>query len=245
MNIVIWLAVLAAVRLLWQLLHIRRNRQLARVWTALDIDAILVLGGDEERERVTAELAAGCKPSRVSAGVPSERHRMAGCAFTSSAKRILRTISRYQYVLSDQRVPMYISSGHGNVGEVFAAEGVPPCRVKIDTRATDTVTNFTTMLPGLNQRDLRHILVVTSDYHMGRAGPVAQLALEGCGLACSLCSLPSTCRTGASAESAARKWRDVVRIKLWLLTGLELSFLGRLTHPERFWHVPVSAFSDL
>lgn len=187
------------------------------------IDAILLLGGDSQRERLTAEVAAG----NIEA---------------SSYCRALSDNSALE-ALADSRVPIFISSGHGNVGEVFLSAGVNGHRARVDTRATDTVSNFTTMAPGLKEAGYQHIAVVTSDYHVHRAECIAREVFRALGMAYTMCSLPSSTATSQQMqESTLRAWRDRFRIRLWLLCGVDLGFLGRLSHPERFWHRPVSAF---
>lgn len=189
----------------------------------LDIDAILLLGGDPQRERLAAEVAAG----------------------NLDALNYCRTVSNMSglQALVNSRVPIFISSGHGDVGEVFLSTGVDAQRVRIDTRATDTVTNFTTMVPNMKKAGYRHVAVVTSDYHVQRADCIAREVFGALGMAYKLCSLPSSTEISQHMqESRLRVWRDRIRIRLWLLCGIELGFLGRLTHPERFWHKPVSAF---
>ncbi|WP_390622268.1 YdcF family protein [Euhalothece natronophila] len=42
-------------------------------------------------------------------------------------------------------------------------------RLHSDDRATDTVTNFTTMVEPLKENDIHHVYLITSDYHMRRS----------------------------------------------------------------------------
>jgi uncharacterized SAM-binding protein YcdF (DUF218 family) len=191
--------------------------------TLVPIDAILLLGGDLERETLTAELAAGFSKDFSGTGMALE-------------DRVLRA-------LADPCIPIFISSGHGHVEEIFISKGVDPDRIRLDTRATDTVTNYTTMVPNLRRAGFRHIAVITSDYHRQRSDQIAWRVFAAFGMLYTLCGLPSNAEFGKnSPESYVRRWRDVIRIWLWLLCGIELSFLGRFIHPERFWHRAVSAF---
>eukprot|EP00884_Botryococcus_braunii_P006603 jgi/Botrbrau1/15944/Bobra.0260s0005.1 len=187
------------------------------------VDAILLLGGDAEREFLTAELAAGNfrELPEISAGLSDP----------------------VVEVLVNPRIPIFISSGHGNVGQVFISAGVDAKRIHLDTRATDTVTNYTTLVPPLIAAGYRHVAVVTSDYHVQRADLIARHIFRALRMQYTMCSLPSTNKFGQDfGETKLRMWRDLIRTWLWLYCGLDVSFLGRIIHPERFRHRPVNAF---
>lgn len=65
---------------------------------------------------------------------------------------------------------VWISSGspHETATEIFNEAGISLSRLHLDYRATDTVTNFTTMVEVFRQRNIEHAYLVTSDYHMRR-----------------------------------------------------------------------------
>lgn len=93
------------------------------------------------------------------------------------------------------------------------------------------------MVKILSAQNTRHVLVVTSDYHMPRAALIARIILHGAGI----WTTPHTIATSYAStskrvrsETGLRTVRDVVRAVLWMSIGLEVSGLGRLVHPERF-----------
>ncbi len=49
---------------------------------------------------------------------------------------------------------------------IFQQFGVPNQRLRLDGRATDTVTNFTTLAADFANQKIQHIYLITSDYHM-------------------------------------------------------------------------------
>ncbi|MEA5503441.1 YdcF family protein [Halotia wernerae UHCC 0503] len=99
--------------------------------------------------------------------------------------------------------------------ETFQAENIPDTQVHIDLRAVDTVTNFTSLVADFKQRQLQHLYLVTSDYHMARAKAIAVIVLGSQGIAFTPLSVPSN----DPQESTIRIIRDVVRSLLWLFTG--------------------------
>ncbi|GAX39163.1 hypothetical protein NIES4075_01140 [Tolypothrix sp. NIES-4075] len=56
---------------------------------------------------------------------------------------------------------------------IFHSFGVPNQRLHLDGRATDTVTNFTSLVEDFVSQKLQHIYLITSDYHMKRARAIA------------------------------------------------------------------------
>lgn len=99
--------------------------------------------------------------------------------------------------------------------QAFRDVGIPDSRVNIDYRATDTVTNFTTVIPRLKQRKIQHLYLVTSDFHMRRSTAIAFVVLGSQGIAFTPLSVPSN----RPQESTDRVIRDVVRSLLWVFTG--------------------------
>ena len=57
---------------------------------------------------------------------------------------------------------------------IFQQFGVPNQQLRFDGRATDTVTNFTSMVGKFADRKLQHIYLIISDYHMSRARAIAK-----------------------------------------------------------------------
>lgn len=112
---------------------------------------------------------------------------------------------------------VWISSGQlpQQVYPIFAGAQVPLERLHLDYRATDTVTNFTTMVPEFEQQQIQHVLLVTSDFHMPRAKAIATVVLGSRGVAFTPVAVPSN----RPPESKLRIARDVGRGLLWIVTG--------------------------
>lgn len=171
--------------------------------------AILVLGGDKQRERLAAKFAVGAGASNFTTG-----------AHAGSVKLL----------------PVYLSSAHDDAYNVMRKGGLHPARLHVDNRALDTVTNFTTMVDTFEAEAITHVFVVTSDYHMRRASLLANLVLRSRGIAFTPISLPSSADadSGVEAETRTRAERDRVRVLLWLLCGWHGAELLRFTRPNRY-----------
>ncbi len=98
---------------------------------------------------------------------------------------------------------------------IFRAAGIPDDRLHLDYRAIDTVTNFTTLVSDFEQRQIQHVYVVTSDFHMPRAKAIATIVLGSRGITFTPVVVPSD----RPAESSARVLRDVGRAILWMMIG--------------------------
>lgn len=123
------------------------------------------------------------------------------------------------------KLTVWVSSGDGTpqaVYAIFRATGVAAERVHPDYRATDTVTNFTTLVPEFKQRQIRHLLLVTSDFHMPRARAIATVVLGSQGIAFTPVAVPSE----RQPESMLRIVRDIGRSLLWIATGKTGASLG-------------------
>jgi uncharacterized SAM-binding protein YcdF (DUF218 family) len=138
--------------------------------------AILVLGGNPDREVLAAQMS-----------------------------RLYPTLDIW---VSSGSLPQYIQG-------VFRAEAIPLDRLHLDYRAVDTVTNFTTLVSDFHQRQIQHVFLITSDYHMRRAIVIATLVLGSHGITFT----PIQVATNISQESIFRVLRDSGRSILWIVTG--------------------------
>ncbi|HEY9706719.1 MAG TPA: YdcF family protein, partial [Oculatellaceae cyanobacterium] len=98
---------------------------------------------------------------------------------------------------------------------IFRAAGISDARVHLDYRALDTVTNFTTLVADFNSRNIQHLYLITSDFHMPRAKAIATIVLGSQGIAFTPVSIPSN----EPAESKLRILRDTGRALLWMIVG--------------------------
>ena len=112
---------------------------------------------------------------------------------------------------------IWVSSGlmPPQANEIFLTQNVSLTRVNLDYRATDTVTNFTTLVNKLQANDIRHIYLVTSDFHMQRSKAIAFWVLGSRGIAYTPVTVPSN----QAPEPHHKIWRDTGRSLLWILTG--------------------------
>ena len=149
-------------------------------------EAFLVLGGHEERERFTAQLA--------------RQH---------------------------PQLPIWISSGspEGYAQKIFAKAGIDRDRLHFDYRASDTVTNFTTLVDELEARGIDSVYLVTSENHMQRAKIIGDIVFGSRGIDFQPVAVP----TNNPPEPMEKCWRDGARAIFWLFTGHTGAVLVRYT----------------
>lgn len=114
-------------------------------------------------------------------------------------------------------LPIWISSGSNQeyTEAVFADAGINFQRLHIDRTAKDTVTNFTTLVDELRQRDISSVYLITSDYHMRRAKVIGEIVFGSRDIALKPIPVPSE----VESESILKAVRDGARAVLWLTTG--------------------------
>ena len=139
-------------------------------------EALLVLGGHEERERFAAELAQ-------------------------------------QY----PQLPIWISSGSPQeyAQKIFVKAGISRDRLNFDYRASDTVTNFTTLVDDLEEQGIDSVYLITSENHMTRAKIIGDIVFGSRGIDFKPVAVPSN----NPPEPVEKCWRDGARSIFWLLTG--------------------------
>ncbi|WP_246559721.1 YdcF family protein [Leptothoe kymatousa] len=99
--------------------------------------------------------------------------------------------------------------------KIFLTENISLSRVHLDYRATDTVTNFTTLVAELEDKEIHHVYLVTSDFHMRRSTAIAFWILGSHGIAYT----PVPVKSNEQPEPIHKTLRDITRSWLWLLTG--------------------------
>ena len=87
--------------------------------------------------------------------------------------------------------------------------------INLDYRATDTVTNFTSLVKDFQRQNYKHIYLITSDFHMPRAKAIAFIVLGSHGIAYTPVAIP----TQKEPESKLKIVRDSLRAVIWLITG--------------------------
>ncbi len=122
---------------------------------------------------------------------------------------------------------IWVSSGKSpqDVNAIFRSAGLSTTRLHLDYRATDTVTNFTTLVSELKRQRVQHVFVVTSDFHMPRALAIATVVFGSRGIAFT----PVAVETNQPQEPMIQIARDVGRSMVWLLTGRTGASLRQLS----------------
>ncbi|WP_413166491.1 YdcF family protein [Capilliphycus salinus ALCB114379] len=123
-----------------------------------------------------------------------------------------------EFAKQHDHLEVWVSSGvdRRSATEVFQKAGVDLERVHLDYRAVDTVTNFSTLVEDLKKRDISHVYLITSDFHMSRAKAIASVVLGSQGIVFTPVSIPTE---GYPSESGVRIARDVSRAVVWTFTG--------------------------
>jgi uncharacterized SAM-binding protein YcdF (DUF218 family) len=102
----------------------------------------------------------------------------------------------------------------------FGLQGLDQRRVQLDYRATDTLSNFTSVVDELKRSKVRHVLLVTSSDHMPRALLVGRVVAGSRGIALTPVAVP--CGARCDPEGRGKVWGDGLRAGLWVLTGRDL-----------------------
>ncbi|MFM2081040.1 MAG: hypothetical protein RLZZ219_1722 [Cyanobacteriota bacterium] len=102
----------------------------------------------------------------------------------------------------------------------FDRQGLDAARVQLDYRATDTLSNFTSVVDELRRSRVRHVLLVTSSDHMNRALLVGRVVAGSRGIALTPVAVP--CGDRCMPEGRRKVWGDGARAVLWVVTGRDL-----------------------
>lgn len=112
---------------------------------------------------------------------------------------------------------IWVSSGSppDYVRHIFEKYGISGDRLHLDYQAEDTVTNFTSLVDDLQQRDIDSVYLVTSANHMQRAKIVSDIVFGSRGIETEPLPVPSN----NPPETKVKCLRDGLRAMLWLITG--------------------------
>ncbi|WP_052055445.1 YdcF family protein [Myxosarcina sp. GI1] len=113
-------------------------------------------------------------------------------------------------------LPIWVSSGFSEAvsRQIFRDAGISSERVHLDNRATDTVTNFTTLVADFKSQNIQHLYLITSDYHLPRAKAIGYIVLGSQGIAFT----PIAVASEEPPEAKIKIRRDTARALLWLFT---------------------------
>lgn len=128
-----------------------------------------------------------------------------------------REVAAARLAVQHPELEVWVSSGSEAevVTGIFRRMGVASERLHLDYRASDTVTNFTTMAEFFRRRKIEHVFLVTSAFHMRRARAISFFVFGSRGIVCT----PSGVNSGRQVELILQIIRDIGRAILWLATG--------------------------
>ena len=114
-------------------------------------------------------------------------------------------------------LPIWVSSGSPQdyAKRIFAKAGIEGERLHLDYQASDTVTNFTSLVDELKAQGIDSVYLITSENHMPRALIIGEIVFGSRGIILKPLSVPSN----SPPESIKKSLRDGVRAILWLTTG--------------------------
>lgn len=127
-------------------------------------------------------------------------------------------------------LPIWVSSGSSEwyAQKVFAKAKINRDRLHLDRRATDTVTNFTTLVDELQGQGIDSVYLITSDDHMRRAHVIAEIVFGSRGIVFKPVPFPS----GREPEPVEKAIRDGARAVLWVVTGHTGATLGQVSEQK-------------
>jgi uncharacterized SAM-binding protein YcdF (DUF218 family) len=128
-------------------------------------------------------------------------------------------------------LPVVVSSGTNPEFAHWLFEqraGLPSRQVRLDYRAYDTLSNFTSLVDDLRRARIRHALLVTSSDHMPRALLVGRIVAGSRGIHLTPVAVP--CGSLCMPEGRRLVWGDGARAAFWVLSGRDVRSLveGRL-----------------
>lgn len=128
-----------------------------------------------------------------------------------------RELFAAKFAQQHPELPIWISSGAPEeyAQRVFAKAGVDRGRVHLDYQASDTVTNFTSLVEQLHAKGIDSVYLITSDDHMRRARVIGEIVFGSRGITLKPVEIP----TGRQSEPIEKAIRDGARAILWVTTG--------------------------
>lgn len=125
-----------------------------------------------------------------------------------------------QLAKQNKALPIWISGTETDLTKfqgIISKANVPKERFTVKLCATDTVTNFTCIVDQLSGLGIKHVLLITSDYHMARALAVGRIVFGSRGITITTGSVDSDSNR---QESIWRTARDAVRAIAWIFIGV-------------------------
>ncbi len=133
----------------------------------------------------------------------------------------------------EKRLPLILSGGSNpeHANWLMAKAGIPSQQVTLDYRAQDTLTNFTSLVDELKEKETKHILLITSEDHLSRAISLGNIIAGSRGI--KLTSLSVPCVPNCKKEGWSKQVIDLTRAWIWVATGRDLKLLAPKVLEER------------
>ncbi len=134
----------------------------------------------------------------------------------------------------EMSLPLVVSGGSNpeHANWLIEQSGIPINSVKLDYRARDTLSNFTSLVDDLAVDGIRHALLVTSEDHLLRSMAVGNLVAGSRGIR--LSSVSVSCNKKCINEGLDKLIMDWLRALIWVLTGEDLKILLETRWVELF-----------
>ena len=119
-------------------------------------------------------------------------------------------------------LPLIISSGSNpEYAEwLMKKEGIKQNQFKLDYRAKDTLTNFTSIIDELSLKGINHMYLITSEDHLPRALIVGNIIAGSRGI--KLTSISVSCKPHCKKEGLKKKMFDLLRASTWVVLNKDL-----------------------
>mmetsp|Transcript_4771 Transcript_4771/g.6033 ORF Transcript_4771/g.6033 Transcript_4771/m.6033 type:complete len:189 (+) Transcript_4771:285-851(+) len=120
-------------------------------------------------------------------------------------------------------VPIWISGPEltQDCLEICEQEGVDPELLRVDYRAIDTLSNFTTMCQDMYTGGFKKVAIITSRYHMKRARSIAAIIMPEFKLR--YVPVGIVYQANEEKETILKVWRDQIRAYLWVYLRFDIT----------------------
>ena len=133
-------------------------------------------------------------------------------------------------------LPLVVSGGSNpeHADWLIKNSGISPLRVRFDYRAKDTLGNFTSLVDEFFLQEVSHVLLITSEDHLERAMAIGWVVAGSRGIHLTGLSVP--CAPFCIEEQWQKKYFDLIRSLVWVITGKDLKVFVQITWPDLFDH---------
>lgn len=141
-----------------------------------------------------------------------------------------REVYAANFAKNHPNLPVWLSTGKplDQAKQNFQTADIDLQRIHLDYRAVDTVTNFTTLVDDFESQNIKHVYLITSDFHLPRATAIASIVFGSRGITFTTISVPAARKT----EPRIKILRDSLRGLVWIFTGKT----GASLNPRQWKH---------